>query len=176
MGESGTSTAPPDVPVRRLRRARLGRRVFFVLVCGVLAAGAFGLLGVSSAHREAAGGGYRLTVTYDERTRPGLATSLQVEVSRPGGFTEAVALSVTSAYFDSLDFHGLDPQPLGATSTAEDLILYFEPPRRGETLVVGFDARIQPNVQLRRARATVSVLDGQFEPVASVPIETLVLP
>lgn len=175
MAES-RSTAPPDVSIRRLRWARFLRRVFFVLICAIVVSGALDLLGVKSAEATGSGGGYDLTVTYDERTRPGLATTFEIEIRREGGFPGAVTVSMTSSYFDNFDFNGVDPEPLGGTSTAEEVVMYFEAPRTGDTMTIGFDARVQPNVQLRRAKATVSVLDDAGRPVASARVETLVLP
>ncbi len=174
MAES-RNTAPPEVSIRRIRWARFLRRVFFVLICGILAAGAFDVFGIHSGEATGSGGGYELTVTYDERTRPGLATSLEIEIRREGGFQGSVSVSMTSAYFDNLDFNGVDPEPLGGTSTADEVVMYFEPPKTGDTMTIGFDARIQPNIQLRRAKATVSILDDTGRPVASARIETLVM-
>lgn len=175
MAES-RSTAPPEISTRRIRWARFLRRVFFLLICGILVAGALNELGVKSGEATASGGGYEMTVTYDERTRPGLAITLEVELRRQGGFTGSVALSMTAAYFDSLDLNSVDPEPLGGTSTADEEILYFEAPKTGDTMAVGFDARIQPNVQARRLKLTVSVLDDAGRPLASTRIETLVMP
>lgn len=175
MAES-RHTAPPDVSIRRLRWARFLRRVFFVLICAILLAGILDVFGIKSGEATASGGGYELTVTYDERTRPGLATTVEVEIRRAGGFQGSVAVSFTSAYFDNLDLNGVDPEPLGGTSTAEEVVLYFEPPRTGDTMTIGFDARVQPNVQLRTAKADVSVLDDAGQPVATARIETLVMP
>ena len=175
MAES-RSTAPPEVSIRRVRWARFLRRVFFLLICAILAAGLLDVFGIKSSEATGSGGGYELTVTYDERTRPGLATNIEIEIRREGGFTGSVSVSMTSAYFDNFDFNGVDPEPLGGTSTAEELVMYFEPPRTGDTMTIGFDARVQPNVQLKKAKATVSVLDDTGRPVASARIETLVMP
>lgn len=175
MAES-RSTAPPDVSIRRIRWARFLRRVFFLLLCGILAAAFLNVFGPKSAEATGSGGGYEMTVTYDERSRPGLATSLEVELQREGGFTGSVAVSFTSGYFDILDLNGVDPEPLGGTSTANEEILYFEAPKSGDTMTIGFDARIQPDVQFKRVKATVSVLDDAGRPLATARIETLVLP
>jgi hypothetical protein len=170
------STAPPEISIRRIRWARFLRRVFFLLICGILVAGAMDVFGPKSGEATGSGGGYELTVTYDERSRPGLATSLEVELKRDGGFPGSVAVSFTSDYFDILDLNGVDPEPLGGTSTENEEILYFEAPKTGDTMTIGFDARIQPDVQVKRVKATVTVLNDAGQPLALARIETLVMP
>ncbi len=175
MAES-RGTAPQEVSVHRIRRARSLRRAFFVAICVVLLAGAFNVFGVQSASRSASGGGFELEVSYDKVTRPGLATSIEVEVRRAGGFDGPVSVAFTSSYFDALDLNGVDPEPASGTSTPTEVVMTFETPRRGDAMAIGFDARVQPTVQLRRLRATVSVLDASGAPVVSVPLSTFVMP
>ena len=134
------------------------------------------MFGIRSGESTGSGGGYELIVTYDERTRPGLATNIEIEIRREGGFQGSVSVSMTSAYLDNFDVSGVEPEPLGGTSTAEEVVMYFEPPRTGDTMTVGFDARVQPNVQLKRIKGAVSVLDDAGRPVASARIATLVMP
>lgn len=169
------STEPEEVSLGRLKRARFGRRLWFLAVCALLVAAALGLLGVQHDEKSASGGGYEVTVTYPSIIRPGLATNWSVEVRREGGFERVLTLAVDSAYFDAFDENSLDPDPLGATSDGERTIWTFEPPPEGDTFTVSFDARIEPGVQLERIPGTVTVLeDGR--PVATVDYKTLVLP
>jgi hypothetical protein len=169
------STEPEDIPLGRLKRARFGRRLFFVAICGLLVAAALGLLGAQTDDVSASGGGYEVTVTYPSVTRPGLAVNWSVEIRHEGGFDRVVTVAVDSAYFEIFDENALDPDPLGATTDAERTIWTFEPPTEGDTMTVSFDARIEPGVQWERVPGTVAILeDGR--PVATVDFKTLVLP
>ena len=156
--------------------ARFVRRLFFLAVCAILVAGAVNLVGVRSGDASASGGGFEISVKYDEVTRPGLATTIEVEIHRDGGFPGSISLAFTSDYLDILDVNGVDPEPLGGTATADDVIMYFEAPKSTDTMTIGFDARIQPDIQLKRVRATVSVVDGSNQPLASARISTFVMP
>ena len=169
-------TAPSETGLHRLLRARWGRRAFFIGTSLFLLLGALGVFGVRMAEVSGTGGGYEVTVTYAEVSRPGLATPWEVEVRRPGGFgAETLRLATTSTYFDIFDENGLDPTPMEATSDAERTIWTFTTPPAGDILTASFDARIEPAVQLTTAQATTAVLDGA-EAVASVSYATFVMP
>lgn len=141
-----------------------------------IAAGALGLLGVSSRQVQASGAGYNLTVEYGRITRPGLATPWALRISRPGGFqSDTIMVSTTSSYFDIFDENGLEPEPLASVDDGESIIWTFSTPPGQDTIVVSLDGRIEPSVQLRRVRATTSIFDSG-SPVATAAYETIVLP
>ena len=169
-----TDTAPESPSLGALHRARLARRVLLTVFATILALGATGRLGVTSAERSARGGGYTLTVEYPRVTRPGHAVPLSVEVRRPGGFgDEPVELRMSTAYFALFDENGVQPAPSTETATGEDLIWEFDPPP-GDVLRIYFDTRSGPNRQ-RGAAGTVAVLkDG--EPVVALDVRTTVMP
>ena len=167
------STAPEDVDMGRVRRARAMRRSFLVVLAAFLLLGALGFLGVRSRSVSASGGGYDLEVTYGAVSRPGLATPWSVEVSREGGFEGPVTVATTAAYFDLFDENSLDPEPTSSTTVGDQLVWEFDPPP-GDTLSISLDARIEPGVQ-RGREGTTSVLDGG-RPVATVRYRTRVLP
>jgi hypothetical protein len=172
----GISTLPPPPDIRQVRRGRLGRRVFTVVLVVFLGLGLLGLYGVRTGETQAAGGGYELTVTYTKITRPGLATPWAVEIRHPGGFgDEQVQVAVTSSYFDAFDENGLDPDPAESVSDGERSIWTFDPPP-GDVMSVSFDARIEPGVQLARVKGEVSVLDASGADVVTAAFRTLVLP
>jgi hypothetical protein len=159
-----------------VRRGRLGRRIFAVVLVVFLGLGLLGLYGVRTKDARATGGGYEMTVTYTSVSRPGLATPWSVEIRRPGGFgDDQVTVAVTSSYFDAFDENGLDPDPAESYSDGERTVWRFEPPP-GDVMTVSFDARIEPGVQLTRVKGTVAVLDASGADAVSVDFRTLVLP
>ncbi|MCA1691140.1 MAG: hypothetical protein LC733_02665 [Actinobacteria bacterium] len=169
------STEPPEISVKRMRRGRAMRRVFFVCLCALLVAAALGLLGSRTSETTASGGEYELVVRYPSITRPGLATQFEIEVTREGGFPGIVTLAISSSYLDIFDENGFDPDPLGATTDPERLVWSFEPPKDSDTMAFSFDARTEPGVQLKRAAGSVAVLEDN-RPVVTARFKTLVLP
>jgi hypothetical protein len=151
------------------------RRVFFVLICGILVAAVLGRLGAHAKEVRASGGGYELAVTYDDIARSGLPGNIAIEIRRQGGFGGSVTVSITSKFLDVFDMNGLDPEPVGATTTGEDLIQTFETPTTGDTMEISIDARVQPGIQLHRAEGEVSILENG-RPIVSVPVRTFVMP
>jgi hypothetical protein len=162
--------------MRRIRAARWARRGFFVLICGIVAAALLGFLGNRADDVDASGGGFELVVSYPRITRPGLPVDITIEIRRPGGFRGAVTVAMTSDYLEIFDENGLDPDPIGATTTADDVRWQFQTPLDSDTMSVSLDIRVQPDVELRRAKGSVAVLDDDGRPLVSVPIETIVLP
>ncbi len=167
-------TAPGENDFRRMRRARTLRRVFMAVVAVFLLLGLSGTLGVRTRTVTATGGDYELTVTYGHVSRPGLPTPWEFEVHRAGGFEGPITVSTSSKYLDLFDENGFDPDPLSATTDEERIIWTFEPPGDGDTMTVSFDARVEPGVQLERAKGFVSVLE-EGEAVVTVNFSTLVL-
>jgi hypothetical protein len=166
-------TAPEEPDLLRSRRARAGRRLFMTLLVAFLAYGMTGGLGVKTRSTTAQGGGYELTVTYGQVSRPGLATPWSIEIHHPGGFDGPVTVSTTTEYLDMFDENGLDPEPSNATANPEEVIWEFEPPD-GDTLAISFDARIEPGVQWGRTGRTSVLVDGQ--PVVTASYKTWVMP
>jgi len=169
-----TSTIPDTTDEGAVRRSRSRRRVLIVALVAFLAVGAAGGYGVRTRTTRSSGGGYELEVRYATVTRPGLASPWSVEIRHRGGFDGPVRLATTARYFDYFDENGLSPDPASSTADGERVIWEFEPPP-GDVLVVSFDARIEPAVQLSWVTATTSVLDGDTA-VASVRYRTVVLP
>ncbi|MGH8990831.1 MAG: hypothetical protein ACRDYV_05700 [Acidimicrobiia bacterium] len=166
-------TAPEDNDYRRMRRARTIRRTFMALVAAFLLLGLSGTLGVRTRTVTAEGGGYELSVTYGQVSRPGLPTAWGFEVHHPGGFDGPITISASSAYLDLFDENGFDPQPAKVTATPDAVIWEFEPPP-GDTLAVSLDARIEPAAQWGRSAVTSVLEEGR--PVVSARYKTWVLP
>lgn len=169
-----TDTAPESPKISELVRARAARRVLLAVFAVVLLLGATGRLGVTTAHANASGGGFELTVEYPKVTRPGHAVPLSVQVRKAGGFGgEPIVLRISTGYFALFDENGVQPAPSTETATRTDLMWEFDPPP-GEVLRVYFDTRTGPNVQ-RGKRGEIAVLqDGA--PVVGVRVATTVMP
>ena len=168
------STLPGDVDAARVRRAHNLRRLFLILLAAFLIAGATNAFGVRTRTTIVRGGGYTLAVTYAQISRPGLATPWSIEVTRPGGFADVVVIATKASYFDGFDENGLDPDASSSVAEDEWLIWEFEAPD-GETLVVSFDARIEPGVQLARLVGATRVLEDGA-PVVEATYRTWVMP
>ncbi len=144
-----------------------------VVLFAVVALGLSGLLGVRSRMTTVAGGGYELTVTYAQVSRPGLATPWSLEIHHAGGFDGPVTVSTKSSYLDLFDENGFDPDPSTTTATPDAVIWEFDPPE-GDTLGVSFDARIEPGAQWGRTGETSVLVDGK--PVVTATYKTWVMP
>jgi hypothetical protein len=172
-GVAVVPTAPEEPDLLHSRRARMVRRLFMTVLACVLALGLAGLLGVQTATKTAAGGGYELTVTYGRVSRPGLATPWSLEIRHPGGFDGPVTVSTNSKYMDLFDENGFDPQPSKATATPDAVVWEFDPPD-GDTIGVSLDGRIEPGAQWGGTGETSVLVDGK--PVVTVKYKTWVLP
>ena len=164
--------------LRRKRRALYAvTSTMLTLLVGVAVLDGLGIVdvyGVNTDRVAATSGGFDLEVRYSTTSRPGLATPFEITVRRAGGFEEPIVLAVDSAYMSIWDENGLDPEPAASTSTATSLIWEFDPPP-GETLMISFDARIEPAAQ-RGKPGRVAVLGGDGSEVVAVEFSTSVLP
>jgi hypothetical protein len=136
-------------------------------------AGLVGILGVHTSTATTSRDGYTLTLRYPGIARAGLDVPWQVTVSHPGGFGQEVTLAVTGAYFDIFETQGFHPQPSAETRDAHTLYLTFDAPP-GDTLVVSYDAYIQPASQAGRD-GWVEVMDGDTV-VARTSVATTIQP
>ncbi len=171
-----TPTQPPPADVVRQTRARTARRIFVAFLALFLLGGALDLYGVRTTTRSATGGGYELSVTYGRVSRPGLATPFSFEVRRPGGFPQGLTVAALSSYFDAFDENGFSPSPESETDDGERTIWQFAP-SPADTMTVSLDARIEPGVQLRRAKGRLEILSAPDGPaVLTVAFSTFVMP
>jgi hypothetical protein len=141
-----------------LRRGMLTAMALAVL------AGLLSLLGVHTSTTSAQGNGYDLKLSFPSVARAGLDTPWQVTVTRTGGFGKQVTLAVTGNYFNIFETQGFHPEPADETRDAHTLYLTFTAPP-GNTLVVDYDAYIQPASQQGHA-GTLAVLDHGQEMVS----------
>jgi hypothetical protein len=170
----GRSTRPDDVPLDALRRARGFRRIGIGALALFILAGLLNLLGVRSATVSAEGDGYRLSVEYEEVTRPGLASEWIVEVRRDGGFDGPVTLATDATYFNRFDFNAHYPEPASVLPRGKEVLYVFEE-IDGELLRVAFDGRASPTFVFALARGSTGLeVDGRE--IARVDYTTVVMP
>ena len=155
-------------------RGLWGRRFFLVLLSLTLLAGLIGLLGVRSTTSEDSADGWTLSLEHAAVARAGLDVPFTATVTHEGGFGEQVTLAVSGDYFDIYETQGFNPVPSETSRDGDLFYLTFDSPPEGDTLVVTYDAYIQPAAQ-RGKDGTVSVLD-QGLPVVTVDFETRLLP
>ena len=148
------------------------RGTLAVLLCIVLA-GVAGLLGLRTATSQASEAGWTLSLEHAAVARAGMDAPWEVTVTREGGFDDDVTLAVTGAYFGIFETQGFNPEPSDETRDATTRYLTFAKPP-GDTLVVSYDAYIQPASQIGRS-GTVSVVDDGRR-VASVHFRTFLMP
>lgn len=164
-----------DFQTRRQERTGVwGRRVFLALLLLIVLTGASGLLGVRSSTSTAVDDGYRLSVDHASIARAGLDVPWQVTVTHPGGFGKTITLAVTGDYFDIYETQGFTPEPSAMVRDADTVYLTFDAPE-GSAFTVDYDAYIQPAGQ-RGHSATVSVVDARLRRLATVHIDTSLLP
>jgi hypothetical protein len=151
-----------------------GRRAVLTLLAVIVLAGVSGLLGVQSSTSTAVNAGYSLRVDHASVARAGLDVPWQVTITHEGGFDKTVTLAVTGDYFDIYETQGFTPEPSAMVRDADTVYLTFDAPE-GDTFTVDYDAYIQPASQ-RGQSATVSVVDADLRPLATVHIDTSLLP
>lgn len=150
------------------------RRAVLSVILAIVLAGATNRLGVSTTEHSASGGGWSLELHYAAIARAGLDVPWQVTVTHAGGFDGPVELAVTGRYLDIFETQGFHPEPSDESRDGDTLYLSFKPPDSGDTMVVAYDAYIQPASQQGRT-GSVSVVD-QGQRLATVDFRTRLLP
>jgi hypothetical protein len=171
---SSLSTRPADAPLDELVRARRYRRIGLAVLGLIVVAGLLNLLGVRHAVAVADGGGYRLEVRYGRVTRPGLSTSWEVAVTRPGGFEGPITLATNVDYFDRFDFNQFYPEP-STTSSRDDVVLLTFEDIEGDRFVVRFDGRASPTFVFALAEGSTA-LEIEGRELVRVDYTTVVMP
>lgn len=155
--------------------AAWSRRTFLAALALVVLAGVTGLLGARSVTSQAEGAGWDLRLTHAAVARAGLDVPWEVRVTRAGGLPSQVTLAVTGSYLDIYETQGFTPEPAETARDGDTLFLTFDSPPAGDTLVVAYDAYIQPSSQ-RGADGTLAVLDADDRPVVDLEFRTVLLP
>jgi hypothetical protein len=167
------ATAPPEIKIDQIRRARMYRRIGIGLLTAVVLAGAVGLFGIRTRTVTASGGGYDLTLQYPATDRADQPIHWVLTVHRVGGFAGPVDIGITQSYLDLLDMNDVEPQPSSAKTQGPFVVWTFDEPS-GDVLRVSIDAQIQLNGHFG-APATVALLEGGRS-VAELTYRTWVAP
>jgi hypothetical protein len=150
------------------------RRGFLTVLFLTVAAGLLGLLGVRTSTTSATAKEWRLELAYASVARAGLDVPFTATVTREGGLGERVTLGLTGTYLDLFETQGFNPEPDSTSRDGETLYLTFEAPPAGDTMVVTYDAYIQPSAQSGADGVLSVTKDGAA--VASVEFSTRILP
>ncbi len=150
------------------------RRTSLLLLVALVALGMVGLLGVRTAEKSAVRDGYRLDVAYPRVARAGLDTEWRIRVTNPAGLGDRVVVAVTGDWFLLFESQAFHPEPIESTRDGSTMYLTFATAPDDRTLVVDFDAYVQPASQ-RGEPARVAVLESGT-PVVWVDYQTWLLP
>ncbi len=144
--------------VYRVTAAVLALILSLALVDGI---GGVRIFGVDSRTWTAEGDGYRLEVTAGSITRPGMATPLEIRVEHGKGFDGPVEVALPRSYTALFDYQRMYPEPTAERTRGDYTVLEFDPPDT-EELVVSFDWKLEPAVQLGRPATFAVVEEGAF--------------
>lgn len=158
----------------RLRVARNFRRAGLLIVFAFIAAGLAGLFDTREGRGSATGGDVELKVSYPERARAGLDSTLELTITRPGGFDEPIPVAIDAEWLSIFQVGGVQPQPDSETATPESAIWEFEPPP-GDTLEVSIDLALRPALRGGKP-GRVAVLGADDSELAAFAWETGVSP
>jgi hypothetical protein len=150
------------------------RRVAVTLLCLVLIAAGSGWMGVHSSSVSATANGYTLQVEYARVARAGLDVPFTLRVTADQPIKHEIVIGISADYFRMFETQGFFPDPTDATTDAGTVYLTFSPPPDGNTMVIDYDAYIQPAAQIGKG-AEISVIIGGVHRV-SVTISTTLLP
>ena len=139
----------------------------------VVVAGAVGLLGVHSATASGGAAGYTASFTYARVARAGWDVPWRVRVDHPGGFDGPITLAVNADAFQIYETQRFWPEPSSETRGEHTIYLTFDPPP-GDTLVVEYDAYIQPSAQRGRDTRLTVITGGH--PRLRLHASTFLLP
>jgi hypothetical protein len=177
--DRSASSTLPDGP-STLAKRRIGYALTTAFLAGLMllaAIDAFGsaaVFGVDSTTVRSSGQGVELAVTYGVVSRPALATPFDIEVRQDGGFDGPVRIAVDQEYLRMWDENGLVPAPSAETVMGPWVVWEFDPPI-GDTLLVSYDARIEPAAQEGRSGA-VAILDEDDTVITQVDFTTRIWP
>ena len=166
-------TDPEPVPIGRLRRARLGRRIAIVALVLFVLAGVAGVFGYRTGKVSATGGGYAMRLSYPSVGRPGMPIQWILHLHRDGGLPPSVTIATSIGYVDLLDMNGIEPEPDSETMTGDRVLWTFTTPEADDMTIV-VDAFVSTNAH-RGASAVTSVMEGGA-PVVQVSYHTRVAP
>ncbi|USQ75041.1 hypothetical protein [Ornithinimicrobium cryptoxanthini] len=163
-----------DVPEAGSRRSLLWRRTGVVALTLLVAGGLLGFFGDRQDVVEGdSGESIHLAVTYPSVSRPGQDVPFEIEVTDPAGLDQEVTLALDADYLDIYETQAWYPAATDETRDGEWLYLTFGTEGR-TTMVIGFDAYIQPD-QVRGREGRVAVVEDGV-PGRPVTFKTTLFP
>ncbi|WP_426563775.1 hypothetical protein ACPPVT_21070 [Angustibacter sp. McL0619] len=169
----GPETLPNARDLTASRGSLRWRRAALALLAVIVLAGATGLLGVRSTTTTASAHGYTASFTHAAVARAGWDVPWRLRIRHPGGFDGPVTVAVTGRSFDIFETQRFWPEPSAETRGGEFVYLTFDPPP-GDTLLIDYDAYVQPSAQVGR-RTTITVIVDRVSQV-SLHASTVLLP
>jgi hypothetical protein len=157
----------------RLRSARWWRRGGLALLVLLLALGVAGAFDTSEDEVSASAGSVDLEVSYPDRVRAGLESTLGITVADPAGFSGPIELAVGREWMEMFDLGAIVPAPDSETGNPERLLWTFEPPP-GDRFEVSVSLTLRPAVRTGE-RGEVALLSGDVA-LAVTEFETNVVP
>ncbi|MEO6510446.1 MAG: hypothetical protein ABIO16_05610 [Nocardioides sp.] len=175
MGGLTEGSTLTGIEQRESPAAVWGRRGALAALAVFVVLGLLGVLGVHATTATADGDGFRVSLRYASIARSGLDVPWTLTVTADQGLDKEVTLAVTGDYFDIYETQGFHPDASASYRDADTLYLTFDTPPDGNTMVVTYDAYIQPASQQGRS-GTVGVLAEGGRVVAAVDFRTRLLP
>jgi hypothetical protein len=175
-GRPPIPTTPREHDYRLQQHARLGRRVFVVVVAVFLVATLLGFVGERARTTSTVSDDYQVVVHYPQVTRPGLSSSLEFEIRRTDGqpLPEQVTLETTADYLRMWDDHAVEPTPDVMRGDDEDTVWIMLPESGATELRVYLDGRIDPGLSWGRSGSTT--LYAGDEQIATLDYRTWIVP
>jgi hypothetical protein len=163
-----------DVPQAGSRRSLVWRRSAVAVLALLVLGGLVGFFGDRVGVVEGdSGDSIHLRVSYATVTRPGQDVPFEIEVTDPAGLDQEVTLALSADYLDLYETQAWYPAAADETRDGEWLYLTFVTEGRS-TMVVGFDAYIQPD-QVRGREGRVAVVEDGA-PTQPVTFRTTLFP
>ena len=152
------------------------RRAFLAALALALVGALLGALGDRTERTTATSddGRWTLSLLHASLSRAGIDVPWEVTITREGGFEGPVVLGVTGSYFDLYETQGFRPEPAASYRDDGTLFLEFEPPPSGDTMVVAYDAYVQP-ASRQGSSGTLAVRSGDAV-LVSLDFSTALLP
>jgi hypothetical protein len=169
----GPETLPSARDLTASRSSLRWRRAALALLAVIVLAGATGLLGVRSATTTATSNGYTASFTHATVARAGWDVPWRLRIRHAGGFAGPVMVAVTGRAFDVFETQRFWPEPSAETRGGQFVYLTFDPPP-GETLLIDYDAYVQPSAQLGRSTTITVMVDRR--PQVTVHASTFLVP
>jgi hypothetical protein len=163
-GALSTVADPLQTDVGRIRRGYVYRRIFTALLLGFVLAAALGVFGVRTRTTGASAGPLSTRLEYASVNRRGVTSVWQLAVHRVGGFDDDVNVELSLAYFDTLAFRGMEPEPDSSTTKAGTIEWTFTKPS-GSDFALHIDAQIDSATRPGRHRGFAVVTVGDDAPV-----------